>query len=99
MQSKRLSEALEQLRLAIGKVEKIVSEMQAERDPLAAHIFNARRGYRRIGRDTKSGARHETAALVSFKQATELGFPGTLSDWRRLLAASSERTSKSNGGS
>jgi len=87
MQSSRLEDALNRLREAIGEVEAIVAEMRSDRDPLALHIFNARRSYRKIARDTKSGKRHETAALFSFKQATGLGFTGTLSDWHRLLAA------------
>jgi hypothetical protein len=91
MQSGRLEDALDRLQQAIGEVEAIVAEMRSNRDPLALYVFDARRSYRKIARDTKSGTRHETAALVSFKQATELRFTGTLHDWQRPLVAGSNR--------
>lgn len=87
MRAGRLEDALDRLHQALGEVEAILKEMRADRDPLALCIFNARRNHRKMENDTKSGARRETAALVSFKQAAELGFPGTLGDWQRLLAA------------
>ena len=67
-------------------VELIVQEMQSQRDPLATHIFIARQHYRNM-RNTKSGKRHNRAALVSFQQAQDLGFRGHLADWETLLGA------------
>ena len=37
--------------------------------------------------DTKSGKRHHTAALLSWRSACDLGFRGTLGEWERLLGA------------
>ena len=64
--------------------------MEAEHDPLALHIFVARRHYRNT-RDTKGGKRRDTAALLSFQEACELGFRGDLGDWERLLGATAKR--------
>jgi len=64
--------------------------MRAQHDPLALHIFVARRAYRHTN-DTKSGKRRETAARLSWQQACELGFRGTVGDWERLLGAAPKR--------
>jgi hypothetical protein len=82
--------ALKNLSDAIRDVEKILEEMRAESDPLAAHIFVSRRQYRNIP-DTKSGKRSETAARMSWQTACSLGFRGTLGEWERLLGAVSRR--------
>jgi len=78
--------ALSNLTKAIADVEVLISEMQAHRDPLASHIYSARRVYRGL-RDTKSGKRHAMSARISWQRACELGFKGTLEDWERLIAA------------
>ena len=64
-----------------------VEEMRREHDPLASHIFVARRQYHRMS-DTKSGKRHHVSARLSWQQACELGFSGDLGEWERLLRAS-----------
>ena len=64
--------------------------MRAEHDPLAVYIFNARRQYRHTS-DTKSGKRRETAARLSWQQACDLGFRGTLAEWERLMGAATKR--------
>jgi hypothetical protein len=64
--------------------------MKAEHDPLASHIFLARRHYRNVS-DTKSGKRDEMTALSSFNTACDLGFRGSLDEWKRLMGAVARR--------
>ena len=90
MQSGQLEVALENLKSAIQQVERLVEEMRAEKDPLAVHIFVSRRNYRKTN-DTKSGKRRDTAALLSWQSACELGFRGTLGEWERLMDAVPKR--------
>ena len=90
MRAARLQDALERLSLAIREVESELSAMKAEHDPLASHIFLARRHYRNVN-DTKSGKRHEMTALSSFNTACELGFRGSLDEWNRLMGAVARR--------
>ncbi len=86
MRAGRLQNALDALKQATREVESALEELRGGQDPLALHIFVSRRNYRRTN-DTKGGARRETYALISFKEATELGFRGQLSEWQRLLGA------------
>jgi hypothetical protein len=90
VQANRLQNALENLGTAIHEAEAALAEMRGERDPLAVHIFVSRRQYRNMT-DTKSGKRHETAARISWQTACELGFRGSLEEWRRLLGAATKR--------
>jgi hypothetical protein len=82
----RLATALTNLSNAIVEVETLVSEMRSHRDPLASHIYGTRRTYRNLN-DTKTGKRHAMLARTSWQRAYELGFPGNLADWERLIAA------------
>jgi hypothetical protein len=82
----RLATALTNLSKAILEVEALVSDMTTHRDPLASHIYGTRRAYRNMS-DTKSGKRHAMLARTSWQRARELGFPGDLGDWERLIAA------------
>ena len=84
MRAGRLQDALERLTAAIREVESELAAMKAEQDPLASHIFVARRHYRNVN-DTKSGKRRETTARLSFNTACELGFRGSLDEWEQLL--------------
>jgi len=59
---------LKQLSEAIQPVEAVIDEMRAEHDALALHIFIARQS-----KDTKSGKRRDTTALLSFHKACDLG--------------------------
>ena len=77
MRAARLQDALERLIAAIRDVESELTEMKAEQDPLASHIFVSRRHYRNVA-DTKSGKRCDTIARLSFNTACELGFRGGL---------------------
>ncbi len=86
----RLQDALERLTAAITEVQSALAALQADRDPLASHIFVSRRAFRALN-DTKSGKRHELNARLSFNTAVELGFRGSLSDWERLLGAVPKR--------
>jgi hypothetical protein len=86
----RLQTALANLSDAIRNVQAVLQELGTEHDPLASHIFVARRAYRHIG-DTKSGKRREVAARLSWQQACDLGFRGSLTDWERLLGAQPKR--------
>ena len=82
----RFAVALSNLSKAIIDVEAIVAELKTHRDPLAAHIYAARRTYRNLS-DTKSGKRHAMFARTSWQRACELGFPGDLHNWEGLIAA------------
>ncbi len=86
----RLQAALAQLNAAMREVDAVLQEMRAEHDPLAVHIFVSRRHYRRMP-DTKSGKRLGTAAQLSWQQACELGFRGSLGEWERLMGAAPKR--------
>jgi hypothetical protein len=86
----RLQSALKNLTDAIRETEAVVQAMRAEHDPLAVHIFMARRQYRNLP-DTKSGSRREVAARLSWQTACELGFRGSLGEWERLMGAVSRR--------
>ncbi|MEY2510605.1 MAG: hypothetical protein QOE26_1368 [Verrucomicrobiota bacterium] len=86
----QLLDALKSLADAIRQTEAVLESMRAEHDPLAAHIFVSRRHYRNMP-DTKSGSRREIAAHLSWQNACELGFRGTLGEWERLLGAAVKR--------
>jgi hypothetical protein len=86
MGANRLQNALANLRAALRQTEAALEEMRGESDPLAVHIFVARRQYRNTP-DSKGGRRHETAARMSYHEACDLGFRGSLGDWERLLGA------------
>ncbi len=90
MGAKRLLDALARLTEAIREVESAVAAMQADRDPLASHIFVSRRDYRTVN-DTKSGKRREVAARLSCNTACDRGFRGSLDEWGRLLGAAAKR--------
>jgi hypothetical protein len=72
--------------LLVREVGTILTEARAEQDPLALHIYMARRNYRNL-RDTKSGKRHAMEARLSWQRMRELGFPSGLGEWERLLQA------------
>ena len=86
----QLRNALNSLRRSISEVEAALQQMREEHDPLALHIFASRRSYRTM-RDTKSGKRHDTAALLGWQQARDLGFRGDLDEWARLMEAAPRR--------
>jgi septal ring factor EnvC (AmiA/AmiB activator) len=90
MRAARLQEALERLTTAISDVESELAAMKSEHDPLASHIFVARRHYRNVN-DTKRGKRREISARLSFNTACELGFRGGLDEWERLMGAVARR--------
>jgi len=90
MRANRLQAALKSLSASIQETEAALEEMRAEPDPLAVHIFVSRRHYRNMA-DTKGGKRHATAARMSWQTACDLGFPGSLGDWERLMGAASKR--------
>jgi hypothetical protein len=90
MRPNRLQDALQRLTAAIRDVEFELAAMKAEQDPLASHIFVSRRNYRNVN-DTKSGRRRETMARLSFDTACEVGFRGSLDEWRRLMGAVARR--------
>lgn len=90
MQAKRLENALRKLVEAAREVESAITAIKAERDPLASHIFVSRRHYQ-TANDTKSGKRRAVAARISYSQACEFGFRGSLSEWERLMGAAARR--------
>jgi septal ring factor EnvC (AmiA/AmiB activator) len=90
MRTAKLHDALRNLAEAIRDVESAVAEMKADRDPLASHIFSARRDYR-AANDTKSGKRREVAARLTYTRACELGFQGGFREWERLMGAATRR--------
>ena len=90
MRAARLQDALERLTAAIRDVESELAAMKAEHDPLASHIFVSRRSYRNAN-DTKSGKRREMPARLRFNTACELGFRGSLDEWKRPMGAVARR--------
>jgi len=62
MHFRKLYVALKHLTAAIQEVEKVLEEMRAQKDPLAAHIFVSRRHYRNMP-DTKGGKRRDISAF------------------------------------
>ena len=88
----QLQNALKTLSGAIRDVDAILEEMRVKHDPLASHIFLARRRFGSIlDIDVKSGRRSEEEARSSWQKACELGFRGDLGEWRRLLGAMPRR--------
>jgi hypothetical protein len=61
VQANRLRVAIKNLTDALRETEAALEELRADSDPLALHIFVARRQYRNIP-DTNSGKRSEIAA-------------------------------------
>jgi len=90
MRATRLQNALNNLSVALREAEAALEEMRAESDPLAVHVFVARRQYRNTP-DSKGGRRHETAARLSWQTACDLGFRGSLGEWERLMGAGPKR--------
>jgi hypothetical protein len=90
MRAARLEDALERLSAAIRDVESELEAMKGEHDPLALHIFVSRRHYRNVN-DLKSGKRREMNARLSFNNACELGFRGSLDEWERLMGSVARR--------
>jgi hypothetical protein len=90
MGARQLQNALERLRDAMHDVDSVLNQMRSEHDPLALHIFVSRRHYRAV-RDTKSGKRRDTTALVSYREACDFGFRGSLSEWESLMGAVAKR--------
>ena len=90
MRANRLQDALSALGGAMREVNATIDEMRKEHDPLASHIFVARRHHRNMS-DTKGGKRHQVSARLSWQQACDLGFRGDLGEWERLLGAASRR--------
>jgi hypothetical protein len=82
--------ALTSLSAAMLEVNAAIEEMREQHDPLASHIFIARRQYQCLS-DTKSGKRHQVSARLSWQQARDLGFRGNLEEWQRLLGATPRR--------
>ena len=91
MQANRLRIAVKNLANALRETEAALEEMRADSDPLAVHIFVARRQYRNMP-DTKSGKRSEIAARLSWQTACERGYRGSLSEWERLMGAKGKRS-------
>jgi hypothetical protein len=92
MRASQLQDALKTLGEAMQNVGAILEEMRAEHDPLASHIFLARRRFGKVlDSDTKSGKRSEREAYFSWKEACKIGFCGDLGEWRRLLGAMPRR--------
>jgi len=90
MRPSRLLTALANLAHAMREVEVALEETRSEHDPLAVHIFVSRCEYRTVP-DTKSGKRAEVAARLSWQQACELGYRGSLGEWERLMGARPRR--------
>ena len=90
VQANRLRLAIENLSGALRETEAALEELRADSDPLAVHIFVARRQYRNVP-DTKGGKRSEVAARLSFQTACELGYRGSLAEWERLMGAKGKR--------
>lgn len=90
MHANQLQTALMKLSEAIQETESILKSMRAEHDPLAVHIFVSRRHYRNTP-ETKSGKRTENVARFTWQAACELGFRGSLGEWRRLIGAVTRR--------
>ena len=87
MRSSQLQKALESLAKAIRDVDAALLEMRADPDPLALHIFLSRREYRRIDDHSKHGHHKERAARSTYRDACQLGFYGSFSEWERLMGA------------
>ena len=80
MRAARLQDALERLTAAIRDVESELAAMKAEHDPLASHIFVARRHYRNVN-DTKSGKRRETMKYKQYYWAPVVVGRGRTRTW------------------
>lgn len=91
MRARQLQKALESLTQAIREVDAALLEMRADPDPLALHIFVSRREYRRVDDHSKHGHHKERAARGTYRDACQLGFCGSFSEWERLMGAAPRR--------
>lgn len=85
-----LSDDLKRLSEALRAVRETMDVMRADHDPLAAHIFLARRSYRNT-KGSKDGKLEERQARMSYPRATELGFRCSFECWVALMRASPGR--------
>ena len=61
---------------------------EAARDPLALHIYEARRSYRTTRENDGKGGRDTRIFLIlSLQKAREHGYPGGADEWQRLMRA------------
>lgn len=91
MRASQLQKALESLTKAIRDVDAALLEMRADPDPLALHIFLSRRDYRNIEDHSKHGHHKERSARSTYRDACQLGFSGSFSEWERLMGAAPRR--------
>jgi len=57
-----------------------------ERDPVAAHLYQSRKEYRRAFETAgKSGKRIERCVIATFQTAQSFGYHGELRQWEHLL--------------
>jgi hypothetical protein len=90
MRANRLHTALAALGDAMREVNTAIEELRREHDPLA--VSHLRLPPQLPERRIRKAAREvETAALLSWQSACDLGFRGTLGEWERLLGAAPRR--------
>jgi hypothetical protein len=81
-----LDAQLAAIETAVQQARALIADAMQARDPLAAHIYTARRLWRAaVASLKKSTSRIERVELDTFRQAQALKFKGTAHEWRRLL--------------
>ena len=78
---------IEQLRQTQETLAKLLALLEAgETDKFAAHLYQARRQYRRVSeRPNKGNKSTEREVLSSYQTAQSLGFNGDSRAWEHLL--------------
>ena len=78
---------IEQLRQTQETLAKLLALLEAgETDKFAAHLYQARRQYRRVSERPKKGNKStEREVLSSYQTAQSLGFNGDFRAWEHLL--------------
>ena len=78
---------IEQLKQTQETLNKLLALLQSsEADKFVAHLYQARKQYRRVcERAGKSGRQIERCVISTFQVAQNLGFKGDLRQWEQLL--------------
>jgi hypothetical protein len=81
-----LIDQIEQARVSLEKLLRLLQSAPLERDRFVSHLYQAQREYRRTCETAgKSGKQIERCVISSFQIAESIGFKGDFRQWEDLL--------------